>query len=187
MSHSTDESASRETASRRNFVAKVASAAIGTVLGLVPLVTGLIVFLDPLRRQKSGLGFIRVASLDALPPGVPRRYSVVADRTDAWSQYRREPIGAVFLRRLPDKNGEPQVQALQVMCPHANCPVEFDLDGMRYHCPCHRSAFEIDGNVIQPSPSARGLDDLEVNIEGDDVLVRYEEFRQGSAEQTPIA
>lgn len=192
MSHSSDESATTKTASRRSFVAKVATTAIGAVLALVPLVTGLIVFLDPLRRKSSGFGFLRVASLDALPRDIPRRYNVIADRTDAWSLYRNEPIGAVFLRRLPDKNGQPHVQAFQVICPHAGCSVNFDLDGQIFRCPCHRSKWESDGTLIppssgRPSPSPRDLDELAVRVEGDDVQVKYQEFRTGTAEKIPIA
>jgi menaquinol-cytochrome c reductase iron-sulfur subunit len=192
MSHSSDESTAAEIAARRNFIAKVATAVVGAVLGLVPLVAGLAVFLDPLRRKKSGLGFLRVASLDSLPRDIPRRYNVIADRIDAWSIYRNEPIGAVFLRRLPDKDGQAQVQAFQVTCPHAGCSVDFDLDGQIFRCPCHRSRWKSDGTLMptssgKPSPSPRGLDELEVRIEGDNVLVHYQEFRPATAEKIPIA
>ena len=40
---------------------------IGAITGLVPLVSGLIVFFDPLRRKSRASEFLLVASLNALP------------------------------------------------------------------------------------------------------------------------
>src|SRR5260221_674567 len=78
---------------------------------------GLAVYLDPLRHKSSGKGSVRVASLEALPSdGIPRKFPVLATRVDAWNKFREVPIGAVYLRRTGD-----QIEALNVVCPHAGC------------------------------------------------------------------
>src|SRR5438270_12063937 len=72
---------------RRNFLTKVAAAIIGTVLGLVPLGAGLLVFLDPLRRKSATNGFLKVTTLKAVSEdGIPRKFPVLATRVDAWNK-----------------------------------------------------------------------------------------------------
>ena len=54
-------------------------------------------FFDPLRRQAAGSESFRVGSLDALETGVPERVPIIGDRRDGWTDYRQEPVGAMFL------------------------------------------------------------------------------------------
>jgi len=89
---------------------------------VVPATVGVVTFLNPLRQKSQSGQFMRLASLDVLPDdGTPRKVPVIADRTDAWNTYPAEPIGAVFLRRTGAK-----VTALQVICPHAGCSINFE-------------------------------------------------------------
>src|SRR5579863_8780028 len=90
---------------RRGFFKQFLAVAFGGVVSLVPLATGLAVFLDPLRsRKKKGgqtqddEGYIRVASLDGLlADAAPHKFSVIDDRADAWNLFPQESIGLVFL------------------------------------------------------------------------------------------
>src|SRR5215831_2476988 len=84
---------------RRSFVKEFLAGSIGLLLGIVPFAAGLVAFMDPLRR-KSGTGqAVRVTTLDALPAdGIPRKFSVVDARVDAWNKFPETPIGAVYLR-----------------------------------------------------------------------------------------
>src|SRR5438093_9155282 len=128
--------------SRRDFFRGILASIIGAVLGLVPLGAGLVVLLDPLRRRTSDSGAVRVASLEALPAdGIPRKFPVLATRVDAWNKFSEVPIGAVYLRRTSDG----QVQAFNVVCPHAGCYVDFLPERGRYLCPCHNSTFTVAG------------------------------------------
>ncbi len=164
---------------------KTASIAIGSLLALVPLAAGLLVFFDPLRRGRASIGFIKVTTLDSVPDdGVPRAFPVVATRSDAWTFFPSEPIGAVFLRR---QKGQATPEALQTTCPHAGCMLDFLAADKIFQCPCHNSAFQIDGEIIQPSPAPRPMDTLECKVVDDhgvkNVLVRYESFLTGIAEK----
>src|SRR5882672_2622628 len=171
---------------RRDFIKKFLAVLIGAIAGLVPAAAGLAVFLDPLRRKSSASGAVRVTSLEALPnDGQPRKFPVVATRIDAWNKFSQVPIGAVYLRLTNDG----QVQAFDVVCPHAGCFVDFLPERGKYLCPCHNSTFTVAGKIDDPaSPAARGLDSLDVEIRNQkEVWVKFQNFEAGSAEKIPAA
>jgi len=169
---------------RRGFIKEACAVILGAIATLVPLASGLVVFLDPLRRKSQAGEFVRVASLQGLPEdGSPRKFAVIASRTDAWNKSPQTPIGAVYLRRA----GEKSVQALNVVCPHAGCFVDYNPAANGYGCPCHNSTFALSGQISSPtSPAPRGLDELEVQIRNEnEVWVKFQNFRAGEAKKTP--
>lgn len=170
---------------RRNFFKATAAIIIGGVVGIVPAIAGLIVFLDPLRRKTAADGPIRVASLGALPKdGRPYKFPIIARRVDAWNKFPEVPVGAVYLRRT----GERQIEALNVVCPHAGCFVDFVPSRECFLCPCHNSTFALDGKINEAkSPSPRPLDTLPVEIRGDEIYVQFQNFRSGVAEKIPLS
>ena len=124
--------------------------------------------------------------MDALPDdGVPRQFPVIADRQDAWNRFPNEAIGAVYLRRKP---GSQDIEAFNATCPHAGCFVNFLADRDAYQCPCHDSAFDVDGHC-KYGPSPRDLDALKtetrVEQKQKSVWVRYEDFYSGKSEKKP--
>ncbi|HVR34223.1 MAG TPA: Rieske 2Fe-2S domain-containing protein [Methylomirabilota bacterium] len=169
---------------RRGFLKRAFAVTLGAVSGLIPFGAGLAVFLDPLRRSAASTPFVRVTSLESLPPdGIPRKFPVIARRSDAWTTTPDARIGAVYLRRLADGT----LQAFNVTCPHAGCFVEFAGLTEGYRCPCHDSSFTLDGAIKNPgSPSPRGLDELETEIRnGADVWVKYQKFLPGHDSKIP--
>jgi len=172
---------------RRNFVKKVAAAVVGGLITIVPGLAGLMVIFDPLKRKSAaGKGEILVTRLSALPAdGVPRRFSVIMDRVDAWNTYKNVPVGGVFLRRTPDN----EVSALNAACPHAGCSVRFSGDNKQFLCPCHDSSFSEDGLIAdERSPSPRGLDSLATEVRNEnEVWVTFQNFQPGHKEKIPVA
>src|SRR5262249_43782099 len=84
---------------RRNFLKCFLATVIGGIIGFVPVLAGLRVFLDFLRRKSATSSAVRVTALEALPDdGIPRKFPVLADRVDAWNKFSQIPIGAVYLR-----------------------------------------------------------------------------------------
>ena len=155
---------------------------IGGVAALAPVAAGIPMLLDPLRRSVGASVAIKVGTLDSLPnDGVPRKFAIVADRSDAWNKFPQVPVGAVYLRRT----GEMAVQAFNVICPHAGCFVDYVPERNGYLCPCHNSTFGLDGKISDPkSPSPRGLDDLKVEIRiGGELWVEFKNFIPGHAEK----
>ncbi len=176
---------------RRGFLVKASAAVIGTLIVLVPLATGIVAFFNPLRRKPgvSESNFLRVAYLDEIPAdGTPRRFEVIADLWDQWTFNAQQPIGSVFIACGLEPS--PGLQCFNTTCPHAGCSVRLASSGdeKEFKCPCHNSAFHLDGTVIQPTPSPRGLDALETEIRPgqdgrDEVWVRFENFYTGKAEK----
>ena len=171
---------------RRGFFKQALATIIGAIIMLPPAIAGLMVAFDPLRRKTDSAGAIKVAALDALPnDGVPRKFSVVADKTDAWNKFKNVPIGAVYLRRT----GDAKVEALNVVCPHAGCFVDYSGDRGKFICPCHLSSFEKDGAIAdKSSPSPRALDSLPVEVKPDGTIwVTFQNFEAGRPDKVPVA
>lgn len=60
--------------------------------------------------------------------------------------------------------------ALSLRCTHLGCSITWEEDKQRFICPCHSSAFDISGEVLNP-PAARALDYYPVIIENGMVKV----------------
>lgn len=170
---------------RRAFMKEAAAAVLGGSAVLVPAAAGVVAWLDPLGRRGATGAFVRVASLEAVPAdGVPRRFPVLADKVDAWTRQSGVPVGAVYLRRMADQ----KLQALNVVCPHAGCFVDYQTEHSNYFCPCHNSTFAADGSINDPgSPSPRAMDGLEVEVRGSEVWVRFQNFQAGHKDKIPVA
>ena len=171
---------------RRGFLKKLCATVIGALVMLVPIGAGLSVLFDPLRRKSKAGGYLLVTSLGALPEdGMPRKFSVIANHSDAWNRNPDVPIGAVYLRRTADN----KVKAFNVVCPHLGCFVDYVAARKGFLCPCHNSTFALDGRIGDPkSPSERGLDELPVEIrEGNEIWVKFQNFRPGGKTKIPLA
>ena len=166
------------------------------VVGLVPVLSGLIFFLDPLIRgerqsgdSKGGVGkdaegYIKLPVTRSLLPsdGTPQQVTVEDDLVDAWNKFPRVPIGSVWLLR--SESGE--VSAFSTVCPHLGCAVEFRGAQSDFYCPCHLSAFRLDGSKDNPIPP-RDMDSLRVKPDtGEEIWVQYKNFRGGISEKVEI-
>ena len=74
--------------------------------------------------------------------------------------------GKFYLARL-DNGG---FLALSRTCTHLGCTVPWVEEKKRFICPCHSSAFDLNGDVIDP-PAPRAMDLLEVRISNGQVNV----------------
>ena len=86
------------------------------------------------------------------------------------------PQGRFYLVRLQDGG----FLALSRECTHLGCTVPWVEEENRFVCPCHSSAFDIRGEVINP-PAPRALDIFEVRIENRIVKVNTANVRRRSA------
>ena len=176
---------SPEEEARRQFLAKSGSICASCVLGAVPVGAGVAMLADPLKKQSGNAEFIKVTTMDSVPEDdTPQKFTIRADKEDAWSRFPDQVIGAVYLRRI----GKKKVQAFNVVCPHLGCAIDYRTEEHDYYCPCHNSAFELQsGAQEEGSPSARGLDELETKIDNDgSVWVKFQNFRMGIEEKIPV-
>ena len=171
-------------ATRRGFMAQFLAATIGLLVGAVPFVSGLLFFLDPLFRKKGKDEFLKMPiTLDALEIDEPQLVKIAMDRVDAWSTYRNQPVGAVYLRRT-DKN---TVVAFNQLCPHAGCAVDYRPTPKDYYCPCHTSNYDLSGEKKNDIPP-RGLDALDVEIRNQtEIWVKFQNFRTDTPQKIPVA
>jgi cytochrome b6-f complex iron-sulfur subunit len=137
--------------SRRSFLSRILRA-LG---GLAILEAGWIAasFVGSRRRRPStgeGSGMQVAGPVERFEPG-----TVTAFRE-----------GQFYLVRLQDGG----FLALHSKCSHLGCTVPWIKDEQRFACPCHASAFDIHGAVLN-APAPRALDLFAVRIENGIVKV----------------
>src|SRR6185503_18613986 len=168
-------------ATRRRFL-EVATLALGGAVGVVLAVPLVRYFLTPVGRKVVSAPdrAIDVCALSAVPAdGKPLQVAVVSDaQRDAWVTRQRVAVGSAWLRRDGDK-----VVALSGQCPHLGCAIGFD--GERFRCPCHKSAFKVNGER-ESGPAKRGLDPLPVDVVNGRVHLRFLRFQSDVAERTEV-
>ena len=198
-SHSSEHSDRDSEAPRRSFLMRFTTGLLAASLGLLPTLFGFLFFLDHLlRRRGAGStsgeeqshrdseGFIKLdAKVDALPDnGAPMSFKVVDDKVDAWNKFTGVEVGTVWLRKKPDGT----VIAFNTICPHLGCAVDYRSGKRDFFCPCHTSAFNLDG-VKQNQIPPRGMDQLSTKLKaetGDAIWVKYENFLAGRKEKVPV-
>lgn len=182
---------------RRGFLSGAMAVLFGGLVTILPAGIGGAFFLDPLLRKKKSSGgrggdvkiddegfiVLPTAIESKLPEdGTPQLFKVVADLQDAWNKFPNTEIGSVFLRREPDG----QVSCFNSQCPHLGCSVNYKADQKKYVCPCHDSAFSLDGKRSNEIPP-RDLDSLEVKNKGGVLWVRFRNFVTGKHDKIPVS
>ena len=169
---------------RRGFI-KFLCAFIGTLISVVPFGAGVWSYLNPLAKREDGAGdgFIKVTTLDAIPvDGKPAKFSIVADKVDAWNRFSNVSIGAVYLRLV---DGVPK--ALHTVCPHLGCFVDYRPSDKDFFCPCHNSNFRLDGGIVD-GVSPRDMDVLQIDIRNEtEVWVKFQNFQPGHIDKVPVS
>jgi Rieske Fe-S protein len=168
---------------RRAFL-KFLTAGLGAFAAAIAVIPGLGFLAGPLRRSTGGgaANPVRVAGERDIKPGKPLRVTAIGSREDAWLRLERVTLGSCWLVRA---NEDGPIKAFSTVCPHLGCGIDFDEKARRFACPCHASAFDLDGRCLG-GPSPRGLDELDARVEGRDVMVRYQRFRLGTTKREPI-
>jgi menaquinol-cytochrome c reductase iron-sulfur subunit len=175
---------------RRDFYRRGSIFLVGLVK-LVIVVPAIAFLVSPLRKRRAedaARAFTYLTTLSQLKVGVPRSFSIIQDQADAWVRYPSEPVGSVWLVRQPS-GAKPEVTAFTAECPHLGCAINLSPDGRSFFCPCHTSAFGIEGkpeNQVPPRP----MDQLEVELTAEPdpkVLVKFQRFRTLAEERIPLA
>lgn len=169
---------------RRNFLTEALAVLFGALSGIVPGAAGVAYYLSPAARKSSdgGTDMIPVASVSDLPTdGQPVRFAVVAkEKRDAFTVYRDVPIGSVY---LCSKDGG--VVAFNDTCPHLGCKVDYQGDRQQFYCPCHTSAFDLEGRKTNAIPP-RDLDRLDVEVRDGVAYVKYQDFQGATSAKFPV-
>ena len=169
---------------RRGFI-KFLCIVIGGIVSAVPFGAGIWAYINPLTREKGvdGDGFLKITTLDAIPDdGTPAKFSVIADKEDAWNKFKNISVGAIYLRKEAGK-----VKALHTVCPHLGCFIDYRSSKSDFFCPCHNSNFKLDGSIVS-GVSPRPMDPLEIEIRSKvEVWVKFQNFQPGHDHPIPLS
>jgi menaquinol-cytochrome c reductase iron-sulfur subunit len=171
---------------RRSFLVGLAAGTIGAIVAIVPTIPSIGFLLHPLfkkKRSADGDGFVKVTALEAIPEdGSPRAFPVQMDVQDAWNKFPNRQVGSVFLSK--DKQGH--VKCFSCVCPHLGCTINYEEKAKLFLCPCHASAFTLDGERKNQIPP-RSMDPLDVRVnDKNEVEVKYEAFRAGTSQRKVV-
>jgi cytochrome b6-f complex iron-sulfur subunit len=141
MSDIKQPSTTNESVSRRDFL-RLAWGAAG-LLALVEAGGVALSFFSPRTVEGQFGGVFEVGMVDDFPPGSVTPFNA----------------GRFYLVRFEDGG----FLALYRKCTHLGCAVPWNQAEQKFICPCHASAFERDGQVLNP-PAPRPLDRFRVTI-----------------------
>ena len=94
---------------------------------------------------------MQVADLTQLQPGKPAEVVFHRSRVDGWKVIDEKTTAWVV------KSDDQNVIAYTPACTHLGCAYHWDEQQKYFLCPCHTSAFSLDGKVIM-GPAPRPLD-----------------------------
>jgi menaquinol-cytochrome c reductase iron-sulfur subunit len=156
---------------RRSFLGALLS--VGSIFVAALLSVPLLRFaLFPLIRQTTDLKRSPVGSVSELSSLTePVMHTIQIDQIDGWRKTISEK--AVYIT----KDRRDQLCVLSSICPHLGCTVPWNKEKKQFICPCHGGTFSSDGSRIS-GPSQRGMDTLDTSVQGDQLLVRFQYFRQ---------
>jgi cytochrome b6-f complex iron-sulfur subunit len=133
---------------RRDFL-KLGWLGLGTVVLAETGMMGMAFFQPRLAEGEFG-GIVTVGAVDDFPPNSVTPFNE----------------GRFYLSRLADGG----FLALYRKCTHLGCTVPWEQAENQFVCPCHASAFDAKGDVLNP-PAPRALDLFPVIIEDGQVKV----------------
>jgi menaquinol-cytochrome c reductase iron-sulfur subunit len=156
---------------RRSFLG--ALMALGSVFVGALLSVPLIRFaIFPLIRRTTDLKNSPVGSMSEFSSLTePAMRTIQIEQIDGWRKTVSEKI--VYIT----KDQRNQLSVLTSICPHLGCTVPWNKEKKQFICPCHGGTFSADGSRVS-GPSQRGMDTLETYVEGGQLLVRFQYFRQ---------
>jgi Rieske Fe-S protein len=177
---------------RRTFLGFLTNA-LGAIFSVVlgaPIVAYLI---NPrhLRANPSNFKVAEGVNVDQLEVNRPVQGVVRDVRADAFTYRPSEVLGRVWVVKQGNasRDGRPDLLVFTTICPHLGCSVNLNQSGVGspFLCPCHAASFALDGSRVNPGSNVaqRGMDTLEWQVEGNRLLVKYQNFKANSAEKTP--
>lgn len=170
---------------RRGFL-KAATLTLGGAIGAVMAVPLVRYFLHPVGRKMVSTPDAPIdiaAEADIIAGAAPVRLPIVASGVrDAWNTMDDVAVGSCWV----SKDDKGAITAFTSVCPHLGCSVSYAAQAAEFRCPCHNSAFDLQGAKKDNGPAKRGLDPLKVTVEGGRVKVSYQRFRNDIAERKPV-
>ena len=119
--------------------------------------------LTPARKRRAA-AWVEAADASRLKPGEAEEVVFERTRVDGW-RVSKEKTSAWIV-----KKSEQEVIAFAPSCTHLGCAFRYDAAQKNFICPCHVSAFSLDGKVLS-GPAPRALDRYDIKVENGRVLL----------------
>lgn len=168
---------------RRRFLQRCTDVLLA-VIGLLIAVPSLGYLAAPLWRRRTGQtpgALTDLGSLDAVPLGEWKLLSLEVVHQDGWTKTRQKH--SVWVRR--NGSEEKDISILSPICPHLGCPISWIAERSEFLCPCHGGIFDAEGRR-RAGPPPRRMDPLPYEVRNGRLWVRWQDFKIGVAEQTPV-
>jgi Rieske Fe-S protein len=137
---------------------------VGAIYGLWALIAATLslpavayLFLPP--KAKREQEWADAGELVHLQPNVPEEVVFRRTRVDGWKISSEKSTAWVV------RQGNNRIVAFSPQCTHLGCAVHWDERNRNFLCPCHTSAFDLEGQVLS-GPAPRALDRYQVRVEG---------------------
>jgi menaquinol-cytochrome c reductase iron-sulfur subunit len=141
---------------RRSFYILLINGIMGLITAALAIPAVVYLFFPPKTRKASA--WVKTADLSSIPAGKPTEIAFQRKRADGWQVITEKTTAWVV--KQPDN----QVVAFTPNCTHLGCAYHWDDPSHTFICPCHTSAFSIDGKVLG-GPAPRPLDRYAVKVE----------------------
>jgi menaquinol-cytochrome c reductase iron-sulfur subunit len=148
--------------SRRSFYA-VAIQGLGALITAALAIPAAMYLLMKPRTKKAGQ-WVEAAAMDQLQAHKPEEVVFRRTRVDGWRVFTEKTTAWVV------KTDDQKVTAFAPQCTHLGCAYHWDDSKKYFLCPCHTSAFSIEGKVLS-GPAPRPLDMFEARIDNGKLLL----------------
>ncbi len=164
---------------RRTFLrwATGLSAAVSAVLVGTPTVRA---FLSPAFKSPGALTWTKLAEVASVEVGVPLKVDFTETVNDAWVVSRAMRSVWVY---TPDGTN---FTVFNGRCTHLGCGFAYDAAEKMFVCPCHQGRFDVKTGAHIAGPPPRGLDKLQMKVEGGAIYTAYQDFRLGVPDKLAV-
>jgi menaquinol-cytochrome c reductase iron-sulfur subunit len=147
---------------RRSFYSVLINLFGGLIAAIVAIPAAAYLLLKP--KDSGGGTLVEIADVDRLEVGKPEEVVYFRTRVDGW-KVTKEKTTAWVVKESPQS-----VVAFSPQCTHLGCVYHWDDSQMFFTCPCHASAFGVDGKVLA-GPAPRSLDRYVSKVDNGKLLI----------------
>lgn len=150
------------TTSRRGFYSVFINGLMGLITAALAVPAAAYLLIKP--KSKKGSEWVDAADVNALPVGQPQEVVFRRSRVDGWRVLNEKATAWVV------KMDGGNVVAYSPSCTHLGCAYHWDEQTKNFICPCHTSAFSIEGKVLA-GPAPRPLDRYVTRLDNGKLLI----------------
>jgi menaquinol-cytochrome c reductase iron-sulfur subunit len=147
---------------RRSFSEVLIHGLMGLITAALAIPALAYLFTGPKSKRRSD--WVQAADVTQLQPDKPEEVVFHRRRVDGWTVINEKTTAWVV------KKDDQSVVAYTPSCTHLGCAYHWDEEHKYFLCPCHTSAFSIDGKVLM-GPAPRPLDRYAIRIDNGKLFI----------------